>query len=383
MALDGRPDAPAAPADEVADACREAGLVRILGTTSGESLAAVGLLGRALGDAGVPFQARLASPSSEDIGATDADLTVAVGRRDRRIDHALDATPEADAIERAYAVAGDVGSADPILGLAGAVAADTEPPARIREDAEAAGIDRRPGVAVPTADLADGLAHSTLVHTPFSGDRNRAGDALADLDLPEDPDADDRRRVASLVALAVAEVEDCPPRATRAIERALNPHVGGPYETVGGYADVLDALARTRPGLGIAVALGRGGRDDALEAWREHGVAVHRAVSEADRARHDGLVVAHVDAAGSVSRLESVARLVRDFRSPEPTVLTLGANAVVLTTVADAVDAAALLADAVADADVEGGVVGDQELATAPTGDGHDAIVEAVRRELR
>jgi len=383
MALDGRPDAPAAPADEVADACREAGLVRILGTTSGESLAAVGLLGRALGDAGVPFQARLASPASEDVGATDADLTVAVGRGDFRADHALDATPEADAIERAYAVAADVGVADPILGLAGAVGADTEPPARIRADAEAAGIDRRPGVAVPTADLADGLAHSTLVHAPFSGDRDAAGDALADLDLPEDPDTDDRRRVASLVALAVAEVEDCPPRATRAIERALNPHVGGPYETVGGYADVLDALARTRPGLGIAVALGRGGCDDALETWREHGVAVHRAVSEADRARHDGLVVAHVDAARSVSRLESVARLVRDFRSPEPTVLALGADAAVLTTVADAVDAASLLADTVGDADLEGAIVGDQALATAPAGDGHDAIVEAVRRDLR
>jgi len=94
-------------------------------------------------------------------------------------------------------------------------------------------------------------------------------------------------------------------------------------------------------------------------------------------------VVANVDAAASPARLESVARLVRDFRSPEPTVLALGADAAVLTTVADAVDAASLLADTVDDADLEGAIVGDQGLATAPTGDGHDAIVEAVRRDLR
>jgi len=383
MALDGRPDAPAAPADEVADACREAGLVRLVGTTSGEALAGIGLLGRALADAAVPFQARLASPASDDVGATDADLTVAVGRSDLRADHALGTPPEAGVIERTYAVATELGEADPTLGLAGAVSGASDPPARVREDAEAAGIDRRPGVAVPTAGLADGLAHSTLVHAPFSGDRDAAADALADLDLPEDPDADDRRRVASLVALAVAEVEDCPPQATRAVERALHPHVGGPYATVGGYADVLDALARTRPGLGIAVAIGRGGREDALDAWRDHAAAVHRAVTDADLTRHDGVVVARVGDVASPEQLAAVARLVRDFRSAEPTVLALGPDATVLATVADDVVAAALLADAVADADADGGVVGDGRLATVATGEDHDGTLDAVRRALR
>ncbi|WP_204282247.1 hypothetical protein, partial [Serratia marcescens] len=45
------------------------------------------------------------------------------------------------------------------------------------------------GVGVPTADLAAGLAHSTLVHASFSGDEQAAGAFLAELGLPPEPDA--------------------------------------------------------------------------------------------------------------------------------------------------------------------------------------------------
>ncbi len=391
MATTGRPDAPVAPADEVATACREAGLVTLVGATSGESLAALGLLGRAFADAGVPFKARLVAPGSADTGATDADLTVAVARPDLATDHAIEASADASLIGRAADVAAEFGSSEPALALAGALAGGVEPPSRVRENADAAGIDRRPGVAGPTADTSDALAHSTLVHAPFSGDREAAEAALADLELGAEVTDDDGRRVASLVALAVAEREDCPPQATHALERALHPAVGGPFETIGGYADVLDALARQAPGLGIAVALGRGDRDGALTAWRQHARDVHDAVADAELARHDGLAVATV-AGDSAPALESVARLLRDYRSPEPTVLLRGPTAIVVATVDEDVDAAAVLTDAVASDesdDASSGnddgatVVGDAALATVAISDNQEAAVEAVRRALR
>lgn len=390
MATTGRSDEPAAPASDVAAACRDAGLVRLVGAQSGDALAAVGLLGRALSDADVPFQARLLGAATQDLGATDADCTIAVCRPDLPADHAVEPSADESAGTRATTVAGELGATSPTLGLASALASGAGPDV-VTDVADAAGLERRPGVAVPTDDLADGLAHSTLVHTSFSGDLASAEDALADLDLSAAPTEADHRRVASLVALAVAEAEDCPPQATRAVERVLHPYAGGPVETVGGYADVLDALARTDPGLGIAVALGRVEAEAGLESWRDHGRRVHDAVANAGLERHDGVVVAHADAPDGPTSGESgqrgtatlvpVGRLVRDYRSPEPTVLLSGTDGVVLTTVDD-VNAADLLADAITEVADEP-VVGDAATATAPITDGHDAVVEATRRALR
>jgi hypothetical protein len=343
-----RPDANAPVASDVAAACRGAGLVRLVGTADGDGLAAVGVLARALSASEVPFQASVTRFPDPATG-TDADVTVTVGAAGG--DVALEGTP---ASVPAFAAARelDPGAADPVLALAGAVAAGATPgddSAGLLEAAEETGLERRPGLAVPVADAADGLAHSTLVHLPVSGDLDAARAELAAVAGGEST-PESRKRAASMVALRA--VADAPTRAARAVERVLRPHSGGPFETVGGYADVLDAVARERPGTGVALALGHDADAAALSAWRDHAGAAHRAVREADTGRYDGAFVVRTD--GPVG---TVARLVRDYRSPEPVVLVLGRSERGYDRAAAAGDreVAAALDEAVAGAGTVGG----------------------------
>ncbi|MHB9285699.1 hypothetical protein ACKVMT_01500 [Halobacteriales archaeon Cl-PHB] len=371
MSTTGRPER--SPADSVAAACRDAGLVRLVAAPDGDALAAMGVLGRAFAATDLAFQASVVATPDHDPGATDADCTVALGRPDVTADHALLADAAGAVSQQAYAVTSDLGDADPVLALAGAIAADRPATGQVHEDATASGVERRPGVAVPTDDVADGLAHSTLVHGPLSGDREAAEAALADLDSADD--AERGRRVASLAALSVTGAADATPRAAEAVERICRPYVGGPFATVGGYADVLDALAVSQPGLGIALALGRADADDALAAWRDHAAAAHDGVREATVQRHDGLVVCR-DVDGP---LATVARLVRDFRSPEPVVLAGNGDDVVATTADETVDLAAVFADA---GETTGAATGDTGATVRASVDDADAFVTAVREAL-
>ncbi|WP_096393665.1 exonuclease RecJ [Halorubrum trapanicum] len=325
--------------DALAGVLADAPFVRLVATDDGDALAAAGLLARALRATGTPFQARVdPDPVPDDV---DDGVAVAVGVD--RGPHAIPGTGR-PASAAAFAVARELGvEPDPVVALAGVVAAGSIPGADGSGDAldaaERAGrVERRPGVALPVSGTVDeepsraeALAASTLARTRYSGDPEAARDALAPLELPTDPDADDRRRLASLVAVDAVDGDDASERAASAVERALRPYaMDGPFETVGGYADVLDALAREAPGTGVALALA-GDPDDslrtaALDAWRRHGLAAHRALDAATVGRYDGCVVARVDAAaadGSPAILPTVARLVRDFRSPEPVAIAL------------------------------------------------------------
>jgi len=313
MSATGREPTPATSPSDLAGSLREAAFVRLVSGATGEALAATGLLARALDD--TPFQASVVRPFEDPDRTTEADLTVAVGRAQSAADVALTDRAAATAFETAR----ELGTADPALALAGTIAAG-EVDGTVAEAATQAGLERRPGVAVPVADLADGLAHSTLFVAPFSGEADAARAAMADLDVDPDgtPSDDDGRRLASLVALAVTE--DAPPRAADAVQRALRPAVGGPFETVGGYADVLDAVARERPGTAVALALGHEVvREDALDAWRTHARRAHEAVADATTGRYDGLFVARGDAMPT----GTVARLFADFRAPEPVTLVV------------------------------------------------------------
>ncbi|RDI70833.1 hypothetical protein DWB78_03320, partial [Halopelagius longus] len=181
------------------------------------------------------------------------------------------------------------------------------------------------------------------------GDREAATAALAELDLPAELDADAHRTVASVLALDVAGDDAATTRAAEAVERAVRPYAtpNATFATLGGFADVLDAAARERPGTGVALALGYDARVPALEAWRDHAVAVHADVREAHTGRYEGVFVVRATdrTADSVGRLATVARLVRDFRSPEPFVLAVGdglaAAAAVERGAADAMSAVA------------------------------------------
>ncbi|MFC6906313.1 exonuclease RecJ [Halalkalicoccus tibetensis] len=284
---------------DLAAALTESGFVRIAPRADGDAIAAAGLLLRALAARSIPFQARVVPPTDEPSAAA----TLPVGFPDglAPADRPISAAA-ADLVRELGC------EPDPGLVLAGCL---------LGGDPDAAGVelDRRRGVGIPTADLADGLAHSTLVHAEFSGDETAVAAALAEL-------VDDDRAVASLAALETVGSDGASERAAAAIERALRPHPTpeGPFETAEGLADVLDCLAGDAPGLALALAMGHDVRVDALEAWRTHSTAAHEAVRAADTGRYDGLFVARI-AEGPVG---TVARLLRDFRSPEPVVLVIG-----------------------------------------------------------
>ncbi|SMO71470.1 exonuclease RecJ [Halorubrum cibi] len=328
--------------DALASVLADAPFVRLVATDDGDALAAAGTLARALRERGVPFQVRIARDPVPD--AAGDDVAVVLGA-----DRGPHAVPCAGrpASTTAFAVARELGvEPDPAIALAGVVAAGSVPGTDGSGDAlEAAEraelVSRRPGVAIPTADLADGIAASTLLRTPYSGDVEATRAALAALGLPAELDADAHRRLASLVAVDVATAEDASTRSASAVERALRPYAldagaTAPFETIGGYADVLEALAREEPGTGVALALAADPGDDlrtaAVDAWRSHGTAAHRAVDAATTGRYDGCIVARVDASASV--LPTVARILRDFRSPEPVAIALDESSGTLATAA-------------------------------------------------
>lgn len=299
--------------DDLATRLQSAGFVRLVAPRDGDSAAAVGLLASGLDAIGVPYQISVTPFPERADCSTDADLTVAVGRSTAGAD--LTIGLDGASSPTAHAVAAAFGSERLPLALAGAVAAEGHPGDELASRAADDGIERRPGVGVPTSDRADGLAHSTLVHAPFSGDVTATEAAVSGID------PDDGRALASQVALAVGSDPDGTPRGGERVERLLRPLVGGPFETITGYADVLDCAVRERPGVGVGVALGGVDRETALDVWRTHGSAAHRTVRDARTGRYDGLFVARCDATPPVG---TVARLLAEFRSPEPLVLVVG-----------------------------------------------------------
>jgi hypothetical protein len=316
MSATGREPAPAPTASDLAASLREAAFVRLASAATGDAVAATGTLARALEETATPFQASAVSPFADPDRTTDADVTVAVGRHDPAADVVLTDSLAATAFETARELDA---ATDPTLALAGTIAGNQFDES-VAEAAERAGLERRPGVAVPTADLADGLAHTTLLSAPFSGETEQSQAMLAELDLPAEPTADDHRRVASAVALDVVGTDDATPRAADAVQRALRPYLGGPFETVGGYADVLNATAREQPGTAVALALGHDAvREDALTAWRTHAQRAHAAVDDVTTGRYDTLFVAR----GDQMPVGTVARLIAQFRSPEPVTLVV------------------------------------------------------------
>jgi hypothetical protein len=370
MSTAGRDQAPATSPSDVAGALEGADFVRLVARADGDALAATGLLADALGARSVPYQASVARSVEDGHRATDADVTVSVGASGVDATHTLADEPlSATAVETVRALGGDP---DLALALAGTTVAGGTAGGTVAEEA---GFERRPGVAVPVADYTDGLAHSTLLHAPFSGERAAVEDALGDL-ATDDLDDDAHRKVASLVALTIAGDETASERATEAIERALHPYVGGPFETIGGYGDVLDAVARERPGLGVALALGHdGAREQALEAWRTRASRAHTGIRTAATERYDGLFVVRGDALP----VGTVARLVARYRSPEPVALVLGDGAAAIRTTDDRDVATALEAGVTA---VGGAATGYRTRGHARF-DGEAAdLVETVREAL-
>ncbi|PSP94381.1 hypothetical protein BRC91_06220 [Halobacteriales archaeon QS_4_62_28] len=318
MSTAGRDQVSATPPSDIAGGLERADFVRFVVRADGDSLAATGLLARALSARDTPFQATVARTVEGATRTTEADLVVAVGDTGIEADVTLVGEPVSVIAVEAIRELGEQPAR--ALALAGATVASGADTGVDGTLATEAGFERRPGVAIPVDDYSDGLAHTTLLHAPFSGETAAVESALTDLDLPEELDEDDHRRVASLVAFAIAGDETASDSASDAIERALRPYAGGPFETIGGYGDVLDAVVRERPGLGVALALGQESvREEALDVWRTHASRAHTGIRTASTGRYDGLFVVRGDA----MPVETVARLVARFRSPEPVTLVV------------------------------------------------------------
>jgi hypothetical protein len=364
-----RPEGRTAPGDdEIVATIREAGLCRLVATGRADAVAAATILATGCNAVGVPYHVctvRTREELQSRLAAADPDADAVVVGADSP------GTPgiaDAPASRRAYEIAGELGAdPDASLALAGVVAAGVDPADATPGLLDHADADPTPGVATPTEDLADGIAHTTLAHANFSGEKRRVEAELAELGASPDP-----RDVASLLALAAVGPASASTRSATAIERAVRPYrISGPFPTVGGYADVLSALSRRSPGLAIALAMNGESQDVALSAWRERAVRTHGAVRSADTERYDGLLLARVD--GPVA---PVARLFRDFRSPEPIALAVtdgeAAIAATETGVADAIEAAA---DAAGGSGLGHGLRGYARFETDTT----DALIDAVR----
>ncbi|QRV15650.1 exonuclease [Haloterrigena salifodinae] len=333
MATDSRSaEPPSAPA---AEAIGSAGFVHLVARADGDALAACGLLARALADRGTPFQVSVGPTVADrtervrDRQAAADDVTVAIGAIDADATR-LDDDDRPATLAALEAVRGLEASPDHVLALAGLVAAGVEPGAGesewVLETARSQGlVDRRPGVAVPTTDPVDGLAHSTRLRAPWSGDLSATRTALEELGVnltaPDAFDADARRTIGSAVALDIVGDDEAVPAAAETVQRVLRPYAtpDAPFATVGGYADVLEATARTEPGTGAALAMGHDAREPALDAWREHGRRAHAALEAGSTGRYDGLFVVGVDD----GPVEAVARIAVAYRSPEATVLAV------------------------------------------------------------
>lgn len=333
MSTEGRSAEPAAATRTL----ESAGFVRLLARADGDALAASGLIASALEDSETPFQVsveRTVGSRSDrvDTPTADDDVTVVIGAVESAPD-AADivslATADRPATLAAVDLVRELGmTPDPVVALAGIVASGDDPAAgeseRLLETARDRGLlERRPGVAIPTADPVDGLAHSTRVHAPWSGDLAATREAIGDVvdGEPADFDADDHRTIGSLVALDVVGADDATDAAAASVGQALRPYATpeAPFATLGGFADVLAATASTDPGTGVALAMGHDVRERALDVWRAHGQRVHTALEDASTGRYDGLFVVGIDG----GPVDTVARLGAAYQSPEPVVLAI------------------------------------------------------------
>ncbi|MDX1747368.1 MAG: hypothetical protein R3324_15640, partial [Halobacteriales archaeon] len=191
------------------------------------------------------------------------------------------------------------------------------------------------------------------IHGAFSGDREVAAETVGSIADRETLTDDDHRAIASLVALAVTDSGS--DRAAGALHGILNPYVtDDAFRTIGGTADVFAAMADRAPGLAVATALGSIDRTVALDGWREHARASHAAVRSADTSRHRGLLAAQIEGGPVLT----VALLLRDFRSPEPTVLVFDRQTGHVALAGTAANTGAALANALSSQAIDRGPYG-------------------------
>lgn len=343
MATTDRPTAENSP-ERLAGRLQDAEFLALIARADGPGAAAAGLLA---GATETPFQVSVVETvgaARERAGSVDETSTVvSIGHPLEKVDHAVTGDSVAKA---AYDTVMELGAeADPGVALAGAVAggghAADIPSAQ--SELQERGHRRQPGVATPGVEIEEALAFSTLYHGPASGRPDEASALLDDVG-----DDSDGRAIASAVALSVAGDDDRPESIRQTVECFLHPlETTAEWGSVEALADLLEATARMEPGLAVMLALGEADLATVRAVWRAHGEAVHAAVRDASLARYDGVVEATTTAPPA-----SVARLLRDCRSPEPAAIVSGDAELALAT-ADT-DATSILTAEIDDEQVGG-----------------------------
>lgn len=308
---------PGGAAQELAATVTSSSFVKLRVAPSVDALVASGILAAALTERDIPFQSRIADT------VTDA-RALHLGTHAETVADEL--VPPGTVTETTVQLVAQLGEppTGKLVSTAGVLGT-------VETDA-----DREAGIGVPIADYIDGLAHTTLVHGPYSGDPERAQQLVGDR---EDVDPTE---LASLVTLET--IDASVPRAGHAVERILHPvqTPDGPFASAAGMADVLDVLSEIDPGLALALVHGHhDSREAALGSWRREATAVHAACADVTADEHPVTVVrADVRAPGVL------ARLVRDYRVDTPAVLVVGADGI---GVASATGDGRELADAIDD----------------------------------
>ncbi len=302
------------PASELADRIRTAGFVQLVHRADGAALAAAGVLAHVCTARNTPFHVRtVRTPTDLEDGLpehTDDTARILLG-----IGPSTGTHPCRVAVDVARALEAPI---DPILALAGIRAGDGTPHAIAPTLLEDAALERTPGIAAPTRQPSEAVAHTTYASTAVSGRPEAAEAFLAEHGIHDDASAD-QRALASALALKTVEDPAISDRAIEMIEDALRPYaIDGPFATLAGYGDVLSALAHRAPGLGVAIAVGDPAPDSAMAVWREWAVDTHTGVHDAELSRTGECCIA--ETSGPV---EPVARLLRDFRTPAPIVLAV------------------------------------------------------------
>lgn len=290
---------------------RQASFVRLAVAPSVDAIAAAGILAQTLDNEGTPYHASI-DPIPQESGPEDGVL-VGVGTRQGE---GTDLHLPSGRATLAAATQTRVVSEAPIPALIGTAQVFTlENPSEEVSDPTTA-LSKEAGLGLAVDSIEDGLGHSTLVHGSFSGSEAAAAEFLDGID------PSNGRRLASAVALETIEKAPGSTRVADALGRFLHPGAtpDGPFRTVAGTADVFDVLAAVAPGLALAIASGHGsGRDSALDAWRAGAERIHQGLDCSTVTTHEGCVVVQTDDAPAAP----LARLFRDIRSTEPTVLVL------------------------------------------------------------
>lgn len=322
MSATGRPQQSSIDPQQAASSLEEASLVRIVTGDGAESVAAAGLLARVLDRRGTPFQVAPTSSKRQRqtrLEAGDPDATsVAIGPAPTAT-----ITIERTPIETVLTILNQMGvEADPFLAMAGLYAGgrQPDPDEQLYKQAEQRGLAQRAGVPGPTDDLVEALAHSLWLHGPFSGTPEAVRSHLTDLTLDGQLSAAKQRQLRSLVAIDATDSR-WPEVTAEAIEDALYPaFIPGPFRTIEGYAELLIATARIRPGTAVTLALGGDVVHAATECWRDHATAVHEQLTAVEPRRYDGILV--VDGTDMTTR--TIATVVDRLWSPEPAVMAVG-----------------------------------------------------------